>query len=83
VHYRLIIGDLARAQLQNLPPETRRNLGYRLHLLQTNLIGDVIKLHGGSEAKYRLRVGSFRALFTLTDDLIFVYAVKDRKEAYD
>lgn len=33
--------------------------------------------------EYRLRVGSFRVLFMLEGDLIVVYAVKDRKEAYE
>jgi len=33
--------------------------------------------------EYRLRVGGFRALFLLEGDLISVYAVKDRKEAYE
>jgi len=53
-----------------------------LDALQNNLSGDVKKL-SGREAKYRLRVGQFRMLFTLEQDLIFIYAVKDRKEAYD
>jgi len=30
-----------------------------------------------------LRVGNFRVLFMLEGDLISVYAVKDRKEAYE
>jgi mRNA-degrading endonuclease RelE of RelBE toxin-antitoxin system len=29
-----------------------------------------------------LRVGSFRVLFTLEKDLIFIHDVKDRKDAY-
>ena len=50
--------------------------------MQNDLTGDVKKLKGG-ENEYRLRVGSHRVLFTLEKDLIFVYAVRDRKEAYD
>ncbi|MEJ0000380.1 MAG: hypothetical protein WDO13_15215 [Verrucomicrobiota bacterium] len=33
--------------------------------------------------EYRLRVGSFRVLFRLEGDVIAVYAVKDRKNAYE
>lgn len=62
--------------------ETRSKIGHRLDQLQTDLTGDVKKLTA-SGGKYRLRVGSFRVLFTLQQDTIFVYAVKDRKEAYD
>ncbi len=82
MRYRLIIGDQARAQLQSPSPEVRRNIGYRIHQLQSDLTGDIQKLKGRHAVEYRLRVGHFRVLFTLTNDLIFVYAVKDRKEAY-
>jgi len=50
--------------------------------LQTDLTGDVKKLTGRTQ-EYRLRVGGFRILFMLENDLISVYAVKDRKEAYE
>jgi len=48
----------------------------------TGFDGDVKKLAARTH-EYRLRVGSFRVLFMLEGDLISVYAVKDRKEAYD
>jgi mRNA-degrading endonuclease RelE of RelBE toxin-antitoxin system len=41
-----------------------------------------VKKLAGQEGKYRLRVGSFRVLFTLEKNLIFVHVVKDRKDAY-
>jgi len=53
-----------------------------LDVLQTDLAGDVKRLTGRTQ-EYRLRVGSFRVLFVLEGDLISVYAVKDRKEAYE
>jgi mRNA interferase RelE/StbE len=81
MRYRLEIGDEALAQLHALPRETRRRIGQKLDVLQTDLQGDVKKL-GGQEGKYRLRVGPFRVLFTLEKDLIFVHQVKDRKDAY-
>ena len=33
--------------------------------------------------EYRLRVGNLRVLFTLEKDLISVYALRDRKKAYE
>jgi len=33
--------------------------------------------------EYRLRVGDFRILFILEQDLISVYSVKNRKNAYE
>ena len=81
MRYRLEIGREALAQLRALPAETRREVGRRLELLQTDLYGDVRKLMGRSGC-YRLRVGQYRILFTLENDLLFVHQVRDRKDAY-
>jgi len=82
MRYRLEIKDEARQQLRALDKDHRRNIGWRLDALQTDLAGDVKKLSARTH-EYRLRVGSFRVLFLLEGDLISVYAVKDRKEAYE
>lgn len=79
--YRLQIGDEALAQLHALLKEERRQIGQRLNRLQHDLQGDVKKL-AGQTGKYRLRVGNYRVLFTLENDLVFVHQVKDRKNAY-
>jgi mRNA interferase RelE/StbE len=65
-----------------LPKEHRRNIGWRLEQMQTDLAGDVQKLAARTH-EYRLRVGNFRVLFVLEGDLIVVYSVKDRKKAYE
>lgn len=80
--YKLEIKEEARGRLRSLPEDIRRAIGYRIHLLQTDLAGDVKKLTA-QEKKYRLRVGSFRVLFRLEGETIIVYSVKDRKEAYE
>jgi len=80
--YRLEIKEEARLQLRALAKEHRSNIGWRLQGLQTDLSGDVKKLTARTQ-EYRLRVGNFRVLFMLEGDLISVYAVKDRKEAYE
>ena len=82
MQYRLEIKPEARHQLKALSKEDRRNIGWRLEALQTDLAGDVKKLMARTH-EYRLRVGNFRILFMLESDLISVYAVKDRKEAYE
>ena len=81
MRYRLEIKQEARKQLKALPKEKRLNVGRRLDALQVDLSGDVKKLTAKTH-EYRLRVGSLRVLFTLENDLISVYAVKDRKKAY-
>jgi mRNA interferase RelE/StbE len=81
MRYRLEIKEEARQQLRALLKEQRRNVGRWLDLLQFDLAGDVKKLTAKTH-EYRLRVGNLRVLFTLENDLISVYAVKDRKKAY-
>ena len=67
-----------RLEIKN---EARQQVGRRLDALQSNLSGDVKKLTAKTH-EYRLRVGSLRVL-TLEKDLISVYAVRDRKQAYE
>ena len=80
--FELFISEEARVQLRNLPDDVRRNLGYRLQSLQENFSGDVKKLKGQTNL-YRLRVGNHRLLFRLDGAKIEVYAVKQRKDAYE
>ena len=82
MRYRLEIKEEARQQLRALSKEQRRNVGRRLDTLQTDLSGDVKKLTARTR-EYRLRIGPLRVLFTLENDLISVYAIRDRKKAYE
>ena len=82
IHYSLAISEEARDQLRALPREWRKRIGERMNELQNSLTGDVKKL-AASDKKYRLRVGSYRVLFRLEGNQVSVYAVKDRKEAYE
>ena len=68
--------------LRAMPKDQRRAVGYRRHLLCEDLSGDVKKLAATLPA-YRLRIGSFRVLFTLVNQTINVFAVKNRKDAYE
>ena len=82
MRYRIEISSKAREQLRALSREERRNIGWRMEEMRVGLRGDVLKLQAKSNF-YRLRVGNFRVLFLLAGDVIQVYAVKDRKEAYE
>lgn len=82
VYYRLFISEKARQQLRALEKSIRRNIGYRIELMRNDLQGDVKKLEAKGN-RYRLRMASHRVLFTLEGDQIAVYAVKDRKDAYE
>jgi len=80
--YTIAISEKARRQLRQLPKELRRNIGYRIELMREDLQGDVKKLKDQPN-RYRLRVGSYRVMFTLAGEQIQIYAVKDRKAAYE
>jgi mRNA-degrading endonuclease RelE of RelBE toxin-antitoxin system len=82
VHYRIEISEKALKQLRALPKEMRRNIGQRLETMRDDLRGDVLTLRDKGN-RDRLRVRTFRVLFVLAGDVIQVYAVKDRKEAYE
>ena len=80
--YQLFISEEAREQLRAIPDEQRRNIGYRLRLLEHEFTGDIKKLEGRRN-HFRLRVGGHRILFSLDANTIQVYAVKQRKDAYE
>jgi len=79
--YEFEIKDEAKTALRRAPEEIRREIGYRLHLLQQDFSGDVKKLRG-SKNEYRLRVGNYRVLFELAGKRIVVYALGQRKDIY-
>jgi len=53
----------------------------RIQNLENGLEGDIKKLTNYTP-EYRLRVGSYRALFEIEGDKIIIYRIKHRKEAY-
>ena len=49
--------------------------------MENGLKGDIKKLTNFTP-EYRLRVGNYRVLFEVDNEIITIYAVKHRKEAY-
>ncbi len=81
MRHEIEIKDDAKRALRKAPEEIRREIGYRLHLLQQEFSGDVKKLRG-SKNEYRLRVGNWRVLFELVGNRIVVYDLGQRKDIY-
>ena len=79
--YEMEIKNEAVTKLRKLPSEIRREIGYRLYVLQQNFSGDIRKLKG-SRNEYRLRVGNYRVLFELVGKRIVVYTLGLRKDIY-
>jgi mRNA interferase RelE/StbE len=81
MRYEIEINNEAKAELRKLPETVRREIGYRLYLLQQEFSGEVKKLKG-SKNEYRLRVGNHRVLFELVGKRIVIYTLGQRKDIY-
>ena len=79
--YRVEFIPRAAKELKNLPSEQAVRITKGIRKLADNLEGDVKKLTN-FRPRYRLRVGDYRVLFEVEADLVVVYAVKHRREAY-
>ena len=44
--------------------------------------GDVAPLHGDMAGSFRLRLGDYRVLFALQDNVMCIFGVRHRSEAY-
>ena len=44
--------------------------------------GDVAPLHGDMAGSFRLRLGDYRVLFALQDNVMRIFGVRHRSEAY-
>lgn len=81
MRYTVELKPRALKDLKGLPQTDQRRLTQKLELLETDLQGDVKKLTDFSP-EYRLRVGSWRALFEIEGDRIVVYRILHRSRAY-
>ena len=68
-------------ELQTLPQKDAEKIIEKISDLSDNLRGDVKKLTNYTH-EYRLRVGSYRVLFELQENIITIYHIKHRGEAY-
>lgn len=66
--------------VQSLPKTVQRRVVTRIESLNDNLSGDVKKLTNFSP-EYRLRIGSYRALFEVEGDRVVVYRELHLKDA--
>ena len=80
--YRIEWLDEARTDVRLLDqPNAMRIFEGILHFARTGR-GDVRPLHGDMSGSFRLRVGDYRILFTLKDDVLRIFGVRHRSEAY-
>jgi len=81
MRYTVELKPRAIKDLKELPQKDQRRIIKKLELLATDLQGDVKKLTDFSP-EYRLRVGTWRALFEVEGVKIVVYRILHRSRAY-
>ena len=68
--------------LENLPTQEKIKIVTKIEAMKDNLQGDVKKLTNFTP-EYRLRVGKYRVLFEIEGEVLTIYQVKHRRDAYN
>lgn len=79
--YSIEIRKRADKDLASIPRLEAQNIATAIFALENGLIGDIKKLTTYSP-EYRLRVGSWRILFEVSQHAIIIYRILHRKDAY-
>jgi mRNA interferase RelE/StbE len=81
VKYEARFKPKAVKDLRKIPVQARRRILEKIEAMQDNLQGDVKRLTNFTP-EYRLRVGDYRVLFEIEQQVITIYRVKHRKNSY-
>jgi mRNA interferase RelE/StbE len=82
LHYQIAYGPSALEDLDGLPAHQRAQILRKIERLEHGLHGNIKRLHE-AEAMYRLRMGDYRILFDVADDVIVIRRIGNRKDVYD
>jgi len=82
LHYQIEYGPSALEDLDGLPAPRRTQILRKIERLEHGLHGDIKRLHE-AEAMYRLRMGDYRILFDVAEDVIVIRRIGNRKDVYD
>ena len=81
-HFQIEYGVTALDDLDGLPAGERAQILRKIERLQHGLHGNIKRLLE-AEAAYRLRMGDWRILFDVEDDVILIRRIGNRKDVYD
>ncbi len=79
--YEIDFKPRAFKDLKVLPKSAQRRILAKIEALRNDLAGDVKHLTNFTP-EYRLRVGDYRVLFEVDEEIVVVYRVVHRKDAY-
>jgi mRNA interferase RelE/StbE len=82
--YRIEFAKRAAKQFSALPKNERTRIAEKIDALSSDPRPVGIKQLAGSEGLYRLRIGSYRAIYTIKDDrlLVLVLKIGHRRDVY-
>ncbi|PZV27418.1 MAG: plasmid stabilization protein [Snowella sp.] len=80
--YQVQFQSKAIKALEKIPTQERVKIVTKIEAMKNNLQGDVKKLTNFTP-EYRLRVGKYRVLFEIEGEVLTIYQVKHRRDAYN
>jgi mRNA interferase RelE/StbE len=82
--YTLKISRNADKDLDSLPQSIRTNVMRKINALPNNPRPSGVKKLKGEDHHYRIRIGNYRVVYEIKDDILFILVIRirHRKEAY-
>lgn len=80
--FQIEYGPSALDDLDALPARERAQVLRKIERLAHGLHGNIKRLHK-AEAMYRLRMGDYRVLFDVEQDVIVIRRIGNRRDVYD
>ncbi len=80
--YKIILTARSVKDINKLDLSTKRRIGEKLRYFSSEPLKHAKKLSNSIIGSYRFRVGDYRIIFDLDDDLIIVLRVGHRKDIY-
>lgn len=79
--YKIEFKPRAAKDLRSINNDDAKKILLKIRVMENDLAGNVTRLTD-FEPQFRLRVGDYRALFNVENDLITIYRIKHRREVY-
>ena len=82
--YRLELTPAAARELRKLAPDVRRRVSRKIDALAANPRPSGVEKLEAEHDLYRVRVGDYRIIYTIEDDIVLVVVVKigNRRDVY-
>jgi len=80
--YEIEFKPRAIKDLKSLEKKDLKNIIEKIEEMKNGIINSNIKKLTNFTPEYRLRVGNYRILFEITNNVVTIYTISHRKDAY-